>query len=392
MQEKTAPSRRNIWLLGWVSLFTDISSQMIYPLLPNFLLNLGVNKQTIGLIEGVAESSASLLKAFFGSWSDKLKNRKWFILVGYALSTISRPILYIAMTWGAVFGVKMLDRAGKAIRTPARDALIADSSPDNKKGRGFGIHRAMDRIGSLVGPLLAILILSMTMGDVRTVFWYAIIPASVALLIIPFVKEIKSRQSENQSLENQKINNQAFWWFVIASVIFTLGNSSNAFLLLKAQEAGVEWFMMPFLWALYNLFCAISSPILGHLSDKIGRKPVLAFSFLYYALIYVGFAWIDFTSGMWALFALYGIHYGLSEGVSKAYVADLVEPDKRARAYGILDSAIGIALLPASLLMGFVWDKVDSSTAFLVSAGFSILGFILFTLTSPTKLKPKFEV
>jgi MFS family permease len=381
MENQTPPPpRKNIWLLGWISLFTDISSQMIYPLLPNFLLDLGANKRTIGLIEGFAEASGSLFKVFSGIWSDKLRKRKLFIFIGYGLSTISRPILYLATGWGAVLGVKLLDRLGKATRTPARDALIADSAGKTNQGKSFGIHRAMDRLGSLIGPLLAIWILAYTVGQVRLVFLLAIFPALLALLFIPFLKEIKSQNSDNQlvSSDNIKINNRAFWWFVLASTLFTLGNSSNVFLLLKAQEVGIEWFMMPLLWAVYNLVCAISSPILGHLSDRVGRKSVLAFSFLYYVLIYLGFAWFDSTEAMWLLFGLFGIHYGLSEGVGKAYVADLITSNQRGKAYGILDSALGLALLPASLLMGAVWDIWGSQWAFLVSAGFSLLGFLVF--------------
>jgi MFS family permease len=384
MENQTPPpQRKNIWLLGWISLFTDISSQMIYPLLPNFLLDLGANKKTIGLIEGFAEAGGSLFKVFSGRWSDKWRKRKVFIFIGYGLSTISRPILYLATNWGAVLGAKLIDRLGKATRTPARDALIADSAGKTQKGKSFGIHRAMDRLGSLIGPLLATLILAYTVGQVRWVFLLAIFPAIIALFFIPFLKEINSQDIDNQPVKpnNFKIENRAFWWFVWASALFTLGNSSNVFLLLKAQEVGIEWFMMPLLWAVYNLVCAISSPILGHLSDKIGRKSVLAFSFLYYALIYAGFAWADSTWAIWVLLGLFGIHYGLSEGVSKAYIADLIASDQRGRAYGILDSVLGLALLPASLLMGAVWDAWGSQWAFLISASFSLLGFWVFVAT-----------
>ncbi|MCU0446489.1 MAG: MFS transporter [Microscillaceae bacterium] len=375
-----APQRKNIWLLGWISLFTDISSQMIYPLLPNFLLDLGANKKTIGLIEGLAEAGGAIFKVFSGAWSDKWRKRKLFIFLGYGLSTISRPILYVATTWGSVLGVKLLDRLGKATRTPARDALIADSAAQNKKGRDFGIHRAMDRLGSLLGPLLALWILSATMGQVRQVFLYALIPAILALFFIPFLQENNSQSIDNQAISShtEKIKNPAFWWFIGAFTLFTLGNSSNAFLLLKAQEVGIEWFMMPLLWAIYNLVCAISSPILGRLSDYVGRKSVLAVSFLYYALIYLGFAYFDSIEAIWILFGLFGVHYGLSEGVSKAYIADLVGSSQRGRAYGILDSASGLALLPASLLMGAIWDAWGSQWAFLVSAGFSLLGLVVF--------------
>ncbi len=383
---------RNVFFLGLVSLFTDLSSQMIYPLIPEFLVGLGASKTIIGLIEGVAESTASLLRTVFGRWSDKVRKRKAFIYAGYGLSAVSKPFLYLATCWPPVLGVRFADRVGKAARTPARDALISTSVAADKKGRAFGFHRAMDRLGGIGGPLLALLLLhlfSAREDKVRLVFLFSFVPAVVALTFIPFVRETARRVRTEGPGKRTGLGSRAFVLFVISSIVFTLGNSSNVFLILKAREAGLSVAMIPVIWAFYNVFCSVSSPIFGSLSDRIGRVPVIIVSFVYYSIVYVLFGLSVGLWAVWVLFGAYGIYYGLSAGIFRAYIADLVEPDFRATAYGIFNTGIGLALVPASIIFGAVWDAFGSNWAFFVSAGFSMVGFAIFLTGLTIKVRHK---
>ena len=372
---------RNIFALGLVSLFTDLSSQMVYPLVPEFLAGLGASKAIIGLIEGIAESIASLLRAVFGRWSDKAGKRKIFIYLGYGLSAVSKPFLYLAGSWHWVLGVRFSDRVGKAMRTPARDALISTSVDAKRKGQAFGFHRAMDRMGAIGGPLLALMLLHLFRDSedrVRLVFLFSFVPAILALVFVPFARETVQKVQKKDTGAKSGIGGAGFVMFLIASIVFTLGNSSNAFLILKAREAGLAVSMIPVIWVLYNIICTVSSPVFGWLSDKLGRITVIGASFIYYSAVYVLFGVSQSLWMVWFLFGAYGIYYGLSEGVFRAYIADLVEPDYRATAYGIFNTGIGLALLPASIIFGAVWDAFGSKWAFLISAGLSLLGFIIF--------------
>ena len=385
----------NVLSLGIVSLFTDMSSQMVYPLIPTFLAALGVSPAILGVIEGIAEATASLFRTVFGRMSDKLKKRKIFIIFGYGLSAISRPFFYIATSWWSVMAIRFSDRVGKAARTPARDALISTSIHPSIKGKAFGFHRAMDRIGAIVGPLLAMLVLfllkdSMTeLKALRTTFLVSVIPGLIALIFIKFAKEAPAVAKVIEKAKKTAMLTAPFILFLIANAFFALGNSSNAFLILKAQQVKIPIFLIPILWVVYNIVCTISSPILGHLSDKIGRKPVIITSFLYYAVIYVLFGFATEPWMVWALFAAYGIFYGLSDGIFRAYVADIVEEDNRATAFGILNTIIGLFLLPASVLMGIVWTQFSSQIAFIVAAGLGTVGFVVFLISLLITKKPQ---
>jgi len=386
----TAPQKeqhklgKNVLSLGMVSLFTDLSSQMVYPLIPTFLASLGVSPAILGLIEGIAESTASLFRTVFGRLSDKLQKRKIFILFGYGLSAISRPFFFFASHWTTVMAIRFSDRIGKAARTPSRDALLSMSIHPSIKGKAFGYHRAMDRIGAIGGPLLAMLVLyflrdsQSELNALRITFLVSAIPGLIALIFLKFTDEIKPAVRQLQEKKKTAILDSAFILFLVANAFFALGNSSNAFLILKAQEVKIDTFLIPVLWVVYNIVCTISSPLLGSLSDKIGRKPVISFSFIYYAVIYAFFGFATQAWMIWALFAAYGVFYGLSNGVFRAYVADIVEEENRGTAYGVLNTIIGIFLLPASVLMGQIWTRYNSRTAFLTAAGLGMIGFIIF--------------
>lgn len=317
-----------------VSLFTDLSSQMIYPLIPEFLISLGANISIIGIIEGIAESTASIFRTVFGRLSDKFKKRKLFIFIGYGLSAISKPFLYFANLWITVLAVKFSDRVGKAIRTPARDALISTSVEDSEKGKAFGFHRAMDRIGAIGGPLLAMLVLYSFNNNIRLVFLLSVIPGVIALFFIKFAKEISvDIKTSLTTSDKSSLKDTAFILFLISNIVFTLGNSSNVFLILKAREAGLRVVMIPVIWIVYNIFCALSSPVFGSLSDRIGRKSIIISSFIYYSIVYFLFGISNSLWIIWVLFGAYGIYYGLSDGIFRAYIADLVTPQQRATAY-----------------------------------------------------------
>lgn len=395
-QEKTKHQLGgNILSLGMVSLFTDLSSQMVYPLIPTFLALMGVSPAILGLIEGVAESTASLFRAFFGRLSDKLQKRKIFIIWGYGLSAISRPFFYIASHWTTVMAIRFSDRIGKAIRTPSRDALISTSIHPSIQGKAFGFHRAMDRIGAIGGPLLAMLILYLlrdTMSELdalKTMFLISVIPGLIALIFIKFTRETRVIKKVMGKKEKTSMLSAPFILFLVANAFFTLGNSSNAFLILKAQEVDIAIFLIPILWMVYNIVCSISSPILGSLSDKVGRKPIIVTSFIYYSIIYVLFGFANQAWMVWLLFAAYGIFYGLSDGIFRAYVADIVEEENRATAYGVLNTVIGISLLPASVLMGLIWTQFNSQSAFIIAAGLGMVGFIIFLISLIVTKQPK---
>ena len=315
------------------------------------------------------------------------------------------PFLFLATGWPTVLGVRFADRVGKAIRTPARDALLSTSVDGARKGWAFGVHRGMDRLGAVGGPLLALLVLHLFKNvdvpslapagtglparlarhlcmlggnKVRLVFLFSFIPAALALAFIPFTREAARAARASSGARRSGLGSPAFVLFLVASIVFTLGNSSNAFLILKAREAALPVTMIPVIWVVYNIACTISSPIFGTLSDRVGRAPVIAVSFIYYAIIYALFGFTQSLSGVWTLFAAYGLYYGLSEGVFRAYIADLVAADYRATAYGVFNTGVGLALVPASVIFGAVWDAFGSKWAFLMSAAFSLVGFVIF--------------
>jgi MFS family permease len=380
---------RNVFALSVVSFLNDTSSEIIYPLLPTFLaLSLGASPFAIGAIEGIAESTASLLKLFSGYLSDKLKRRKPLVLFGYGIATIVRPLLAFATTWQQVLFVRTTDRIGKGIRGTPRDALLAADVSPKERGLAFGFNRAADHLGAVFGPIIGSILIYFiavnpsipTVSEYQNVFLYASIPVVFGLLVIVFfVKE--SAPSETEKATAFKFSLSEFdgnfkrFLFVIA--LFTLSNSTDAFLLLRAREAGIEPALLPILWMVLHISKVISSIIGGDLSDRFGRKALIFSGWLVYALVYIGFAFIDEPWQAWALFVIYGTYFGLTEGAEKALVADLVEDEKRGTAYGLYALAFGVTVFPASLILGGIWSYYGPTYAFAFSSAISVLAAML---------------
>ncbi|HTZ17648.1 MAG TPA: MFS transporter [Dissulfurispiraceae bacterium] len=378
---------RNVTVTGFVSLFMDISSEMIYPLVPLFLANvLGVNKSLIGLIEGIAESTASLLKVFSGWFSDRIGNRKWLMVLGYGISTLSRPILALAAGWHQVMGFRFVDRFGKGIRTAPRDAIVVESTDKTHLGRAFGFQRAMDTLGAVIGPALAFFLLGIFSNGYRIIFWLSIIPGICAvLLIIFFISEKKralSLESKTLKLSMQQFDGR-FKAFVLIATVFAVGNSSDVFLILRAQQLGIPALTIPVVYLMFNVIYSLSSLPAGMAADRFGKRRVILLGFILFSLVYYGFAVAGNSTAIWVLFAFYGVFMGLTEGVQKAFLADIIPADFKATAFGIYNTAVGLAMFPASLIGGLLWDRVSPAATFYygsVTAATSALLFIIFIL------------
>ncbi len=394
----------NVFALSLVSLLNDTSSDIIYPLLPAFLaLTLGASPMIIGIIEGFAESVAAFLKLFSGYLSDKFDSRKLPVFLGYSLASITRPLLAFVGSWQQVLFVRVADRAGKGIRGAPRDAIIAASVPDEKRGLAFGFNRAADHTGAVLGPIIAFLLLSYFAADASSptareyqqVFLFASVPVVVGLFVIVFfVKENKRGKSEEiisatpikLSLKEFDGNFKRFL-FVVA--LFTLSNSTDAFLLLRAEQAGIQPAVLPLLWMALHLSKVFSSLIFGDLSDRVGRKTLIFAGWILYALVYAGFAFVGSAWQAWALFVIYGVYFGLTEGAEKALVADLVQKEKRGTAYGFYNLAFSITVLPASIIFGALYNYFGADAAFLTSAAVSICAAVLLlTVQTKTKIPP----
>jgi len=359
----------NIILLGITSLLADISSEMVYPILPIYLvIQLGAGPTILGVIEGIAESLGSLLKVFSGYFSDKFKSRKPLTILGYTSSTIGKFFLYISFNWWFVLAGRVIDRFGKGVRTAPRDALIADSAREKKRGAAFGLHRAMDTLGATVGVFLAYLLITKYKGTFKNIFLFSLIPAFLGVLFLFWVKEKKS-QGEAQGIPRK----MEFKWqaldkrlklFLIFTLIFTLGNSSNQFLLLRAKNLGSPLAQVILFYLVYNIIYALVAYPASRLSDKIGRKKLLVLGYLFYGLVYLGFAINKSINNFWFLFGVYGLYIGFTEGVGKALVADIAPQDLRATTIGLHATLVGIGLLPASLFAGMLWKFFGPASPF----------------------------
>ncbi len=375
---------RNIIILGLVSMFTDLSTEMAYPVIPLFLRNiLHAQPFFIGLIEAIAESTASILKSLSGYISDRFKKRKLFIFIGYTFSAFVKPLLALATAGWQVLLVRFADRFGKGIRTAPRDALISDSAPQEYWGRTYGFHRAADTLGAVLGPFLAFLILGILKQNYRFLFGIAFIPGFIAVLLIIFgIKEIVPKTRMAFKFSFNKLSRK-FKIFLLVMVIFTLGNSSDAFLLLRAKEIGVSSQAIPLLWLVFNAAYFIWSYPAGVISDRIGRIKTIFLGLFIFAGTYTGLALAHKPIYVWLLFGIYGLYYGFTVGNQRAFVADLTDREIRATAFGFYYAALGVTLLPANLLMGFLWQQFGFQIALYFGSGLALFsGILLLSLSN----------
>jgi MFS family permease len=391
---------QNVFVLGLVSFLTDVSSEMTLTLLPLFLANvLGVKTSVIGLIEGIAEATASLMKVGSGWWSDRVRRRKSLTLIGYALSALSKPFLVIAGSWGAVLAVRWTDRVGKGIRTSPRDALLADSTPAETRGRAFGWHRAADTAGAVVGLALSAWVIAatqratieLTRDTYRTIALIGIIPGLLAVLLLwLFVHEVQPSRPKTGGASVLKAQgfSRPFYAFLGVIALFTLGNSSDAFLLLRAQNLGLSAFQIALMLVGYNVLYTVIALPAGSLSDRLGRRGVILMGWSLYALVYLGFALAGAGWQVVALYVLYGLYYGTTEGVARAFVADLVPGGQRATAYGLYHAMVGLMAFPASLVAGLLWQTWGPASPFYfgaVLAGLAAAGLMAVVRPGATK-------
>ncbi len=373
---------RNVVVLGIVSFLNDISSEMTISILPLFLANvLGVRTPIIGLIEGVAETTASLTKIYAGWWSDKVRKRKALALAGYTISALSKPLLYVANSWVAVGLIRFADRVGKGVRTAPRDALIADSTAEENRGLSFGFHRALDTGGAVIGLSLAALIVYLGQRGAltlrRPVFQHLVLIAAVpgflaVLTLVLGVREVVPQRSDDGEPPRLTLRgwDRRFYGFLAAVVLFTLGNSSDAFLVLRAQTLGVAAALVILLLVTQNITYTVVATPAGALSDRWGRQRLILVAWSIYALVYLGFALANRPWQAWGLFAVYGFYYGIAEGVGKALVADVVAAEQRGTAYGLYNTAIGLTALPASVIAGVLWQGIGPWPGFGPAAPF----------------------
>lgn len=369
---------RNIFFAGLTSFFTDTSTKMVYSIMPLFLMAMGASKTTLALIEGIAESTASLLKALSGFWSDRFGKNKPFMIIGYALTAVITPIYSAVVSPLQVLYLRFIERAGKGIRTAPRDSLVAGSSQNGKFGKSFGFHKAMDNCGAIVGPLIAFLILTIFPGNYRKVFLFAAIPALLGVLtIIVFIREAKKNKESLLKKIAVKDFPKRYYFFLIIAFIFTLGNSTDALLIIKANDIGINITYIPLVYLIFNSVSVLFAIPMGMLSDKIGREKLIIFGYLIYSIVYYGFGRTGDKAIIIMLFALYGLYSAATDGVQKALVSDLIDKDKKGTGLGIYNSLLGITLLPASLIAGVLYDKVNSSVPFYFGASTALLAAVL---------------
>jgi MFS family permease len=385
---------RNVWIVTATSFLTDISSDMLANLIPFFLANvLGVGTAVIGLIDGIAETTASLMKLYSGWLSDKLNQRKWLTVIGYGLSALAKPFLYFANAWGWVLGVRFADRMGKGIRTAPRDALVAASIKEDQRGLAFGLHRAGDTAGAFTGILIAMIILwaaqanssLLTRNTFQIIVLASIVPALLAVLVLAFgAREVVIEKTTTAPTLSLKGMDRRFKIFLLVVILFTLGNSSDAFILLRGQERGLNMLQVMGMALTFNALYTLFAGPLGALSDRIGRRRLIIGGWIAYGLVYLGLALSQTGWQVWTLFAIYGLYYAATEGTAKALVADLVQPEQRGTAYGLYHAAVGLTAFPASLIAGllwqgaFTWGGFGPAAPFYFGAGMAMLAGLLF--------------
>ena len=378
-----------VLILGAASLLTDISGDMIYPLLPSFLSDsLGASAWALGLIEGAAEATAAGFKIASGIWTDRVGERKPLLLFGYSLSGVIRPMMGLAHSWPVVLALRMSDRVGKGLRGSPRDALIADVTAPEQRGAAYGVHQAMDHAGAVAGPLIASALLGWTTIGVRGVFLLAAIPGVlVVVLLWRGVREPETHKPRRPAGEPLFLPYSQ--WpvplrrMLLAVVLFALGNSADAFLLLRVHDAGVPLAWTAVLWAAHHVVKMLANYVGGNLSDRVGRRPMMLCGWAVYAAVYLGFALVHSMQGTVALFLAYGLYYGMCEPSEKAWIADLAPPERRGAAFGVWQAAVGLGALPASLLFGALWTLAGPAAAFTTGAALAAVAAILLLRVPP---------
>jgi len=391
-----------VWLLGWVSFFTDMASEMVYPLLPLFLTQvLGAGAMSLGVIEGAAEAANSALKILSGWLADRWRSPKKLVLLGYGIASSVRPLIGFATAWPQVLAIRFSDRLGKGIRGAPRDAMLADFATASTRGRVYGFHRAMDHAGAVTGPLLATAFLYFYPGNYRTLFFLTVIPGIIVILFVLRVPErgqtgvkpgADQGQTPSQNLQSAFAATplrrdrsdrgswrlgSSFYRAMAVILLFSLGNASDAFLLLRLSDLGVPSVWIPLLWSALHVVKVISSLVGGAMSDKFGRRGLIALGWLWYALVYAGFGYFDTKPTVIAIFLAYGLYFGLTEGNEKAWVADMSPPHARGTAFGIYNAALGVGTLAASLIFGAIWTRVSPHAAFLTGGGLAVAASVL---------------
>jgi sugar phosphate permease len=379
---------RPVWLLGWVSFFTDTASEMIYPLLPLFLTRtLGAGAMSLGVIEGVAEGANSVLKIVSGWLSDRTGQPKWLVLGGYGLSSIVRPLIAFVAAWPQVLAIRFADRLGKGIRTSPRDAMLARFAPDATRGRVYGFHRAMDHAGAVAGPLIATAYLYFHREAYRSLFTWTLVPGAIVIGLILLLPNQRTKASPSSASSAPALRPPSsalprrFYRAMLVITLFALGNASDAFILLRLSDLGVAAVWIPLLWSAIHVVKMTSSVVGGAASDRLGRRTVIGAGYLWYAVIYAAFAWFTSLPAVIAIFLAYGLYFGLTEGVEKAWVVDMAPPEARGVAFGVYNGALGFGGLAASLLFGALWTRVSPAAAFFTGAAFALAATLLLYLT-----------
>ena len=379
---------------GLTSFFTDTSTKMVYSVMPLFLLSIGASKTTISLIEGIAESTASLLKAVSGYWSDKIGKNKPFMIIGYGITAIVTPLYALARIPIQILFFRFFERIGKGLRAAPRDSLISGSIKKNEAGKTFGFQKAMDNSGAIVGPLIAFLLLSIFPLNYSYIFLLATIPAILGVLtIIIFIKEAKAEKKETTNKISLKLLPKKFYFFLIIIFVFTLGNSADALLLVKTSETGIDKSYIPFVYMIFNTVSVLLAIPIGKLSDRIGREKLIILGFIVYAIVYYFFGRFNSINVFIFLFMLYGFYSALTDGSQKAMISDIVSKDLKGTGFGIYHAVLGITLLPASLIAGLLYDKVNSNAPFYFGSIMALIATILMIIfTVLDKKKEKINV